>query len=76
MIPEESITNIINTPVLIIHGLEDETISYKDSEAIHLKANQPKDLWLVAGAEHGEASEIEEQEYRNRIVAFFTEHLK
>ena len=76
VIPEDAIANITNTPVLIIHGLEDETISYRDSEAIYLKANQPKDLWLVPGAEHGDASEIEEQEYRNRIVAFFTEHLK
>ena len=76
VIPEEAIANITDTPVLIIHGLEDETISYTDSEAIYSKANQPKDIWLVPGAEHGDASEIEEQEYQNRIVSFFTEHLK
>ena len=76
MIPEEAIANITDTPVLIIHGLEDETISYIDSEAIYSKANQPKDIWLVPGAEHGDASEIEEQEYQNRIVSFFTENLK
>ena len=76
VIPEEAIANITNTPVLIIHGLEDETISYTDSEAIYSKANQPKDIWLVPGAEHGDASEIEEQEYQNRIVSFFTENLK
>ena len=57
-------------------SIEDETISYTDSEEIYSNANQPKDIWLVSGAEHGDASEIEEQEYQNRIVSFFTENLK
>jgi len=76
VIPENAIANIINTPVLIIHGLEDKTISFKDGEAIYLKANQPKDLWLVPKAEHGGAFEIAEDEYRSRVVTFFSENLK
>lgn len=76
VIPEEAIMNITNTPLLIIHGLEDETISFADSESIYLKANQPKRLWLVQKAGHAEASEVAEEEYRSQIVGFFTKNLK
>lgn len=75
VMPEKSVTKLIDTPILIIHGLEDEIISFKDSEAIYIKANQPKEIWLVPDAAHGEAFDIAGDEYRDRVVNFFTNNL-
>ena len=75
VMPEKSVAELIDTPILIIHGLEDEIISYKDSKAIYMKANQPKEMWLVPNAGHGEAFDIAGIEYRDRVVNFFTNNL-
>jgi fermentation-respiration switch protein FrsA (DUF1100 family) len=74
--PEESVADLIETPILLIHGLRDAVISAKDSEAIYSNALQPKQIWLVPDAEHGEASEVATDEYRERVVNFFKLNLR
>lgn len=76
VIPEEAVMNLIDTPIFIIHGLEDETISFKDSEAIYSNAKQPKEIWLVPEAEHGDAFDIAGDEYRQRVLGFFKKNLR
>ena len=73
--PEKSVRELVDTPIMIIHGMEDDIISYRDSESIYRGAKEPKELWLVPDAEHGNASEISGEEYNSRVVGFFERHL-
>ncbi len=70
IMPEKSVQKIAYTPILIIHGMEDDVISYKDSESIYSNAPDPKELWLVPDSEHGNASEIAEKEYQRKCLDF------
>ena len=38
-------------------------------------AGEPKELWLIPGAEHREGATAAPDEYRRRIVAFFDDNL-
>lgn len=75
IIPEQSVKEINDTPIFIIHGLLDTTISKADSESIYSNANDPKQLWLVPGADHGETFQIAGDEYSQRVIKFFEESL-
>ncbi len=75
IVPERAVAALAPTPLLVMHGLDDETISPADSEAIFAAAGQPKALWLIPAAEHGEGATAAADEYRRRIVAFFDENL-
>ena len=75
IVPEKTVSDLSPTPVLIIHGLDDETISPGDSEVVFAAAGEPKELWLIPGAGHGEGATAIPDEYRERIVAFFEDNL-
>ncbi len=75
IMPEKSVQRLQDVPILVIHGITDNIISFKDSEAIYQGAPEPKELWLVPESEHGNASEIAGPEYRGRTVEFFKRHL-
>ncbi len=75
IVPERAVAALAPTPLLVMHGLDDETISPSDGEAIFAAAGQPKALWLIPAAEHGEGATAAADEYRRRIVAFFDGNL-
>ena len=58
------------TPVLLIHGMDDERTPPSHSEAL-AHANSAAVLWLVPHAGHAGASRTEPQEFRRRMVAWF-----
>ncbi len=63
-------------PTLLIHGAKDTQIPTAHSRAIFSHA--PKDLvtlWIVEGADHGAAHHARPEEYEERVMAFFSEHL-
>ena len=59
----------------IAHGTADELIKPVYSEAVWARANEPKQLWLLNGAKHSDMVEVGGEEYRQRVVEFFEEHL-
>ena len=75
IVPERTVSELSPTPLLLMHGLKDETISPADSEAIFAAAGEPKELWLIPGAEHSDGATAAPDEYRHRIVAFFDDNL-
>ena len=75
IVPERIVAELSPTPLLVMHGLDDETISLADSEAIFAAAGEPKELWLIPDAEHSEGVTAAPDEYRRRIVAFFDDNL-
>lgn len=65
----------IHAPVLLIHGLADEFVRPEFSEQIYANANEPKQLELVPGAEHGNIPEVMGPEnYGALIDAFISAH--
>jgi hypothetical protein len=59
-------------PVLLICGTRDQRIPCRHAERIYVAARGPKELWVVAGAEHTAALGHAPAEYEDRVVAFFT----
>jgi uncharacterized protein len=59
-------------PLLIIHGDQDALVPTEMGNRIFETANSYKELWIVPGAGHTEAYTIAEQEYQNKLKAFWT----
>ncbi|MEL6381062.1 MAG: alpha/beta fold hydrolase [Cyanobacteria bacterium J06626_18] len=54
----------LKMPVLLIHGLDDNTIPATMSEQLYAEVPDPKQLWLVPGANHNNVAEVAGPEYR------------
>lgn len=65
----------IRVPVFFIHGIEDKFIKYQYSQELYIGANDPKELWFVATANHNDVHAIGKKEYEERVVKFFVSHL-
>ncbi|MBI4497599.1 MAG: alpha/beta fold hydrolase [Chloroflexi bacterium] len=76
VMPVRQVANISPTPLLIIHGLQDKLVPYVQSRALFEAAQEPKELWLVAGADHVGARKVAREEYEDRVIAFFQRHLE
>jgi uncharacterized protein len=61
-------------PILLIHGLSDDNIPFRQSEWI--LSHNPADitLWEVPGAGHCGAVNVVPQEFDNRVVEWFSAH--
>ena len=66
----------IHVPIFIIHGTADDRIKCSYSEQVYRNANEPKELLLLPGAKHNDMAQIGGEEYAERIVAFFEQHLR
>jgi uncharacterized protein len=73
--PEQTI-HALATPLLLIHGEEDSQIPVDHSRALFTHANQDlTTLWVIPGADHGQAHAIAGIDYELRVLDFFTTHL-
>jgi dipeptidyl aminopeptidase/acylaminoacyl peptidase len=61
------------TPVLLIHGLDDWQTPPSNSERL-AAANPQNSLWLVPRAGHVQAFDVEPEEFRRRVLAWFAQH--
>jgi uncharacterized protein len=59
-------------PLLIIHGDKDALVPTEMGKRIFEIAKSDKELWIVPGAGHTEAYTIAEQEYQEKLKAFWT----
>lgn len=70
--PVELIGQIAPRPVLIVHGeLDNGACTVSDARALFDAAGEPKELWIVPRAGHGEALVVAAAEYRRRVIVFF-----
>jgi fermentation-respiration switch protein FrsA (DUF1100 family) len=72
--PVESVRSL-HIPLFLVHGEADTTIPPSYSQQVYGNANPPKELWLIPGARHDNMWDVGGEEYQNRIVAFFEQHL-
>jgi|TARA_Y100000310_G_C20686821_1_gene819544 pimeloyl-ACP methyl ester carboxylesterase len=62
-------------PTLIIHGEKDSQILVENAHV--LKESNPKiDLWIIEGADHGQAQALFTGEYEKRVKSFLQKHMK
>lgn len=69
--PVDVVADIAPRPLLLIYG-EHEPPS---GHALYEAARDPKELWIVEGAGHGGYRGAAPEEYEQRVLAFFEEHL-
>lgn len=68
-----NIIDKLNKPVLFIIGTVDTTIPPENGKLLYDKALEPKELFIVEGANHTQT--IKDPEYRNVIIKFMDKYL-
>lgn len=71
--PIDVVQDVAPTPLLIIHGENDDVVTLDQGRALFAKAREPKEMWVVAGRGHADLGET--PGYDERVVAFFSAHL-
>jgi dipeptidyl aminopeptidase/acylaminoacyl peptidase len=74
--PERLIGRIAPRPLLLIGGTLDTEIPPAMVQQLFAAAHDPKTLWIVPSAQHGEYAAAAPAEYRRRVLAFFTAALR
>lgn len=73
--PKNNIKKIAPRPLLIINGELDTLISRRDARDLFLAARNPKQMWLVPGANHTECAQKAGPVYQERLSEFFAKNL-
>ncbi len=61
-------------PMLLIYGRNDVLVPTNNARKLFNKANKPKELWIVPGAEHAKCAEVGGVEYKKRILKFLKKY--
>jgi len=73
---ERAVASLNGRPCLFIHGERDSYIDLFLARRLFAEAGEPKALWVVQGARHNEGLVVAPDDYRERVVGFFREHLE
>lgn len=68
---ERAISKLNDKPVLQIHGERDSYVPKETAEVLARRLPADHTFWLVAGANHNKAREVDAEEYDRRLVEFF-----
>jgi len=68
--PIEHVRDIAPRPLLMITGTADDDTPVSIMQRVFAAAGDPKDLWVVDGAGHGEYLATAPVEYERRVIAF------
>lgn len=74
--PLRDIAHIAPRPILIIHGGRDSIVNPNDAALLYAAAQEPKELWVLPGADHCGAYFEDRYAYVKRVTDFFDLHLK
>jgi alpha-beta hydrolase superfamily lysophospholipase len=69
---EDLIAKISPRPVLLVAGTADSVVPPSMTERLYRSAREPKSLWLVPGAGHGQYAAVAPAEYERRLVQLFS----
>lgn len=72
--PEEQVKKS-STPILFIHGDEDDFVPTHMAYELYHSAKSPKELYIAIGAKHGYAYVTDKDMYRTRIKHFLNTYL-
>lgn len=74
--PIKSVNKISPRALMLIGGEKDTQIPPSSIKKLFGAAKEPKELWLVPDAQHGETISSNQKQYGERVVTFFDQHLK
>jgi dipeptidyl aminopeptidase/acylaminoacyl peptidase len=74
--PIDQVAGIAPRPLLLLSGEADTIVAPAQARALYAAASEPKDLWVVPGAAHGDYSAVAPGEYAARLVRFFDRALE
>jgi dipeptidyl aminopeptidase/acylaminoacyl peptidase len=74
--PVSVISKISPAPILIIAGEGDRLIPADNGRKLYAAAAEPKELWIIPGADHGATLAAAGSEYEKRVGEFFDQYLK
>lgn len=74
--PISVIATLAPKPVLIIAGEGDKLIPADNGRKLFAAAADPKELWIIPGADHGGTLAVAGSEYEKRVGEFFDKNLK
>ena len=66
----------ISFPKLLIAGEKDQHTTLEESQRMFEAASEPKELWIVNGAEHVDLYKVSTKEYEQRVGGFFGKYLR
>jgi alpha-beta hydrolase superfamily lysophospholipase len=75
LLPKNIIGGISPRAVLIIGGTLDQVVPSYMARKLYDAAGSPKEIWIAPGANHTDYAVVLPQEYRNRLVGFFSRTL-
>ncbi len=64
-----------STPILLIHGEKDSQIPIENAYLLQ-ESNPDIDVWIVPGADHGQAHALERKAYEKRVKEFLRKNMK
>lgn len=62
-------------PLLLIQGEADQRMPVIEGQSLYDRAGEPKEIWIVPGADHGTIREDQTEQYQSRISQFFRKYL-
>jgi uncharacterized protein len=75
MQPRDVIGAIAPRAVFILGGELDDIVPVFMARQLYQSAGEPKELWIVHGARHGDYARVAPQEYNARLVEYFRRNL-
>jgi len=66
----------ISAPKFFIAGSADQHTTVAESRRMYELAREPKELWIVDGAEHVDLHSFVGKEYERRVLGFFEKYLR
>jgi alpha-beta hydrolase superfamily lysophospholipase len=69
--PGEHLCELKSCPLLILYGGDDPYVTPKIERQLYAAACEPKQLWRVPRAKHGEFHRVAGEHYLERLLAFF-----
>ncbi len=74
--PLRDIASLAPRPILLIHGDRDSIVDPHDAPVLYAAAQEPKELWIVEGADHCGAYFNDRPAYLKKVFDFFERNLK
>jgi dipeptidyl aminopeptidase/acylaminoacyl peptidase len=74
--PVGSIAMLASTPILIIAGDGDTLIPSENGRRLYAVAREPKEIWIIPGADHGGTLAAAGVAYEKRVGGFFDKYLQ
>ena len=66
----------LHAPILVISGENDTRTTAEDTRHLFAAAHEPKELWIVPGADHENLYAYAPDEYTRRVLAFLDAHIE